>query len=286
MTTRRRLDAEVVRRGLAPSREQAARLIADGAVLVDGAPAAKSSSQVHPGQDVKLLRPPPPFVSRAGGKLAGALDAFSIDPTGWRCLDAGSSTGGFTDCLLQRGARSVVAVDVGTNQLHERLRADARVSVHEQTDVRTLTLDIVGAPVDCTVGDLSFISLTKVLEALISVTAPNAPMLLLVKPQFEAGRVEASRGRGIITDPAIWRRVVVDVADRSAELGAPMVDVVASSVTGTNGNVEFVGRFHTGAPATAGVTEQRIDEVIAGVVAGGVVPGGVVPGGLVEGRQA
>lgn len=247
MAARRRLDAELIRRGLAPSREQASRLINESKVLVDGAIADKPARQVDPGQAIKLLGPPPPYVSRAGGKLAGALDHFGVDPSGWRVLDAGSSTGGFTDCLRQRGAHMVFAVDVGTHQLHERLRADPGVIVHEQTDVRSVTSQSLGGPVDAVVGDLSFISLAKVLPALVACARPGAPLLLLVKPQFEAGRQEVSRGKGIITDPAIWRRVLLDVAECSIAAGAPMVDVVRSSVVGTTGNVEFVGRFAAGA---------------------------------------
>ncbi len=265
MAARRRLDAEMLRRGLVPSREQASRLINEGKVLVDGAIADKPARQVLPGQDVKLAGPRPRFVSRAGGKLVGALDHFGIDPTGMRCLDAGSSTGGFTDCLLQRGARRVHAVDVGTHQLHERLRSDDRVDVREQTDVRTLDAEQLGGPVDLVVGDLSFISLGKVLPALAGCAVPGSSMLLLIKPQFEAGRQEASKGKGIITDPSIWRRVLHEVAHAGFEAGAAMLDLVQSSVTGTNGNVEFVGRFVNGAPPLDGVAlSDLIDDVIEG----------------------
>ncbi len=263
MAARRRLDAEMLRRGLVPSREQAARLINDGKVLVDGAVADKPARQVLPGQDVKLAGPRPRFVSRAGGKLIGALDEFSVDPTGWRCLDAGSSTGGFTDCLLQRGATQVYAVDVGTHQLHERLRSDPRVEVREQTDVRSLTIDMLGGPVDLVVGDLSFISLAKVLPSLVRCAVPGASMLLLIKPQFEAGRQEASRGKGIITDPSIWRRVLHEVAHSGIEAGAAMLDLVQSQVAGTNGNIEFVGRFVVGASSLGPLElSDLIDDVI------------------------
>ncbi len=263
MAARRRLDAEMLRRGLVPSREQASRLINDGQVLVDGAIADKPARQVLPGQDVKLLGPRPRFVSRAGGKLSGALDHFSIDPSGMRCLDAGSSTGGFTDCLLQRSAAQVYAVDVGTHQLHERLRSSNRVDVREQTDVRSLTPDDIDGPVDLVVGDLSFISLSKVLPALVGCATPGTSLLLLIKPQFEAGRQEASRGKGIITDPAIWRRVMHEVAQAGIEAGAAMIDLVPSTVTGTNGNVEFVGRFVVGAASLEPLPlSDLIDSVI------------------------
>ncbi len=230
-------------------------------MLVDGAPADKPARQVDPAQDVKLLGPPPPFVSRAGAKLAGALDRFGIDPTGLRCLDAGSSTGGFTDCLLQRGAAAVVAVDVGTHQLHERLRRDARVDLREQTDIRSIDERQLGGRVDLTVGDLSFISLIKVLPGLIAVTAPGSSLLLLIKPQFEAGRIEVSRGKGIITDPAIWLRVLGEVAQAADRAGAPMVDLVTSSITGTNGNVEFVGRFVIGGAPVVDLADRIAAEV-------------------------
>ncbi|MEL6985236.1 MAG: TlyA family RNA methyltransferase, partial [Actinomycetota bacterium] len=159
MAAKRRLDAELVRRQLVHSREAARREIQAGRVLVDGAFADKPARMVGGGQNVTLTGPPPPYVGRGGHKLEAALDAFDLDPGDLRCLDAGSSTGGFTDCLLQRGARSVLAVDVGTNQLHEKLRADPRVEVRERTDVRTLSVENIGAPVDLVVGDLSFISL-------------------------------------------------------------------------------------------------------------------------------
>ncbi len=191
-------------------------------------------------QPITLTGPPPPFVSRAGHKLDGALDEFAIDPVGLYCLDAGSSTGGFTDCLLQRGAARVVAVDVGTNQLHERLRHDDRVDVREQTDVRSVTPADVERPFDLVVGDLSFISLGLVIAALRELTADGGQMILLIKPQFEAGRREASRGRGVISDPAIWRSTLTDVLRAAAETGLTVRDLVPSSIKGTGGNVEFV----------------------------------------------
>ncbi|MEO6121631.1 MAG: TlyA family RNA methyltransferase, partial [Acidimicrobiales bacterium] len=160
---RRRLDTELVRRGLVPSREQARARIEQGRVLVAGAPADKASRLVDAGEPVAVLGDPPPFVSRAGAKLAAALDRFAVDPAGRRALDAGASTGGFTDCLLQRGAARVVAVDVGHGQLHERLRADPRVVVHDRTNIRGFRLD---EPVDLVVADLSFISLRTVAPAL------------------------------------------------------------------------------------------------------------------------
>ena len=210
-------------------------------MVVGNAPATKPARLVLPGDDVRVLGPPPKFVSRAGRKLDAALDHFGVDPAGLRVLDAGSSTGGFTDCLLQRGATRVVAVDVGTHQLHEKLRSDPRVDVKEQTDVRSVDADSIGGAVDLVVGDLSFISLKLVLPALLAVSRPGGPLLLLIKPQFEAGRQEAAKGRGVITDPAIHDRVIEEVRSAALSHGAVMLDVMVSPITGNAGNVEFVG---------------------------------------------
>jgi 23S rRNA (cytidine1920-2'-O)/16S rRNA (cytidine1409-2'-O)-methyltransferase len=257
---RRRLDAELVRRGLVPSREAAKREIEAGRVVVGGAPATKPARLVLPGDDVRVLGPPPKFVSRAGQKLEAALDQFSVDPSGLTVLDAGSSTGGFTDCLLQRHASKVVAVDVGTHQLHERIRADQRVDVREQTDVRSVNNETIGGPVDLVVGDLSFISLKLVLGALVRVSRSGGPLLLLIKPQFEAGREEAAKGRGVITDPEIHRRVIDEVRDAALSHGAIMLDVMTSPITGNAGNVEFVGYFRTAAADAAPVQQSGIVE--------------------------
>ncbi len=251
---RRRLDAELVRRGLLPSRDAAKREIEAGNVIVGGAPTAKPARLVLPSEAIEVLGPPPKFVSRAGQKLEAALDHFGVDPIGQRVLDAGSSTGGFTDCLLQRGASLVFAIDVGTNQLHERIRSDPRVDVREQTDVRRLTVESIGEPVDLVVGDLSFISLKLVLPALVSVAQPESSMLLLIKPQFEAGKQEAARGRGVITDPEIWARVIEEVKAAAMSHGATMIGVMKSPITGTAGNVEFVGHFRTAASSPPEVT--------------------------------
>jgi 23S rRNA (cytidine1920-2'-O)/16S rRNA (cytidine1409-2'-O)-methyltransferase len=232
----------MVRRGLAASRERARADIEAGRVLVGGAPAAKPARLVHPGEAVVVAGPPPRFVSRAGEKLAGAVDRFALDQEldGSRVLDAGASTGGFTDCVLQHGAREVVAVDVGHNQLHERLRADGRVLNVERTNLRTLDPEVVGEAVDVVVADLSFISLRLVLQPIFAVCRPGALYVVLVKPQFEAGRAEANRGRGIITDPAVWRRVLDEVAITLVSQGATIMGAMVSPLTGTDGNVEFV----------------------------------------------
>jgi 23S rRNA (cytidine1920-2'-O)/16S rRNA (cytidine1409-2'-O)-methyltransferase len=220
-----------------------------GLVTVDGAPALKAARLVAPHEAVLLLERPR-FVSRGGDKLDGALDRFGIDPTGVRALDVGASTGGFTDCLLQRGAAEVVAVDVGHDQLHERLRADPRVDSRERHNVRELHAGDLGEPFALVVADLSFISLRTVLDNLLALAAPGADLVLLVKPQFEAGRQEASRGRGVIREPAVWRRVLDDVVDALGERGAAIMDAMVSPTTGTGGNVEFLVHART-APARA-----------------------------------
>ena len=251
----------MVRRGLVSSRESARREIEAGRVLVNGSFAAKPAAMVDQAHSVALTGPPPRFVGRGAHKLEGALDEFDIDPTGLRCLDAGSSTGGFTDSLLQRGASSVVAVDVGTNQLHEKLRNDDRVDVREQTDVRSLAPDAIGGPVDLIVGDLSFISLRKVLPSLVLLAAVGASLVLLIKPQFEAGRQEASKGKGIITDPEIWRRVLGEVVGCAVDQGAGLAGIAPSPITGSAGNVEFVAWLIRGGPNMPG-SEQALDAAV------------------------
>jgi 23S rRNA (cytidine1920-2'-O)/16S rRNA (cytidine1409-2'-O)-methyltransferase len=258
-----------VRRGLAPSREQAQRLIAAGRVTVGGAPAAKAARQVDAAEAVQVSGDPPRYVGRGGLKLEAALEAFHLDVDGLRALDAGSSTGGFVDCLLQHGAAEVVAVDVGRAQLHERLRADPRVQVWEQTDIRRFEADQAGGPVDLVVADLAFISLRSVLPALLAAAAPGADLVLLVKPQFEAGRQEASRGKGVITDPAVWRRVLAATIDAVTSQGATIMGCVPSPLTGADGNVEFLLHAREGSVSPAATV--IVDDVVA---AAGIVVGG------------
>jgi 23S rRNA (cytidine1920-2'-O)/16S rRNA (cytidine1409-2'-O)-methyltransferase len=240
VSRRRRLDAELVRRGLASARADAVALIAAGRVHVNGAPADKPARLVDPGDAVVVEGPPPRFVSRGGDKLDAALEAFPLSVAGRRALDAGASTGGFTDCLLQRGAAHVVALDVGHGQLHPRIRDDPRVTVIEGYNVRHLVPDDIGGPVPLVVADLSFISLRLVAPALVGACAPGADLVLLVKPQFEAGRAEVSKGRGVITDPAIHERVRAEVAAALAAAGATVRGWIASPITGGDGNVEFL----------------------------------------------
>jgi len=242
---RRRLDAELVRRGLVTSRTEAQALVESGRVVVNGAIAEKPARLVAPADAVVIAGPPPRFVGRGGEKLDHALDAFDLDVAGLRVLDAGASTGGFTDCVLQRGAACVVALDVGHGQLHERLRADGRVVNLERTNVRSIDASTIGGPVDLVVADLSFISLSVVAAALVRVCKPGAPMVLLVKPQFEAGRAEAARGRGVITDPAIWDRVRDEVATAFERVGCTVLGWVDSPITGADGNREFLVHLRT-----------------------------------------
>jgi 23S rRNA (cytidine1920-2'-O)/16S rRNA (cytidine1409-2'-O)-methyltransferase len=234
-------------------------------VLVGGAVATKPARMVDAGEPVQLVGPPPRFVGRGGEKLDGALAWFAVDVESKRCLDAGASTGGFTDCLLQRGAAEVVAVDVGYGQLHEKLRADARVTNLERTNVRSLAADDVGGPAAVVVADLSFISLRTVLAALLGLATPDADLVLLVKPQFEAGREEAARGKGVIRDPDVWRRVLEEVRAASLSQGSAMMGAMPSPITGAEGNVEFL--VHLRAGATGGVTDADLAEVVAAAVA-------------------
>ena len=241
MAGRRRLDAELVRRGLVPTVDDAKAAVGSGQVLVAGAPASNPGRLVGAGEPVTLRASPPTYVSRGGRKLEAALDGFRLRPAGLRCLDAGASTGGFTDCLLQRGAAHVVAVDVGRGLLHERLRADPRVTLLERTNVRALEL---GERFALVVADLSFISLRTVAPALVAHAAGD--LVLLVKPQFEAHRAEAARGRGVVTDPAVHERVVEEVAGAFARLGAAKMGVMRSPVTGADGNVELLLHLSVG----------------------------------------
>lgn len=217
-----------------------------GRVVVAGAPASKGATLVDPSQPIAVLGPPPRFVGRGGEKLDAALEHFRLDVAGRRCLDAGASTGGFTDCLLQRGAAEVIAVDVGYGQLHEKLRGDPRVVVRERTDVRSLGLEDVGGAVELVAADLSFISLRRVLPSLVGLAMGGAPLVPLVKPQFEAGRREADRGRGVVRDPTVWRRVLEEMVSAVEQAEAAIMGAMVSPLTGASGNVEFL--LHVVAP--------------------------------------
>ena len=277
MPRRLRLDAELVRRGLARSRDHAAELIADGRVTVSGAVAGKPATAVTTDVAIVVREDPdrPDYVSRGGHKLAGALAAFEplgLEVAGRRCLDAGASTGGFTDVLLRHGAREVVAVDVGYGQLAWQLRSDERVRVHDRTNIREVTLETIGGPVDVVVGDLSFISLGLVLEALIGVTAEDGDLALMVKPQFEVGKGRVGKG-GVVRDPELREEAVRSVAAAAAARGWGARAVAVSPLPGPSGNVEFFLWLRRGEQTVA-------DEVIHHTVWEGTGPG--VPGEKVD----
>ena len=216
-------------------------------MLVGGALADKPTRLVDPDEPVTLAGPPARFVGRGGEKLDAALDAFGVDVAGARCLDAGASTGGFTDCLLQRGAAAVVAVDVGHGQLHPKVRDDPRVDVRERVNVRHLEPAEVDGPFPVVVADLSFISLRTVAAALVVLTSPSGDLVVLVKPQFEVGRAEASRGRGVVRDPARREEAVDGVVAALGAAGAAMMGRMVSPLTGADGNVEVFVHARTGA---------------------------------------
>ena len=236
---RRRLDVELVRRGLANSRAETQAAVAAGLVTVAGNPATKAASLVAADAPVRVIGPTRRFVSRGGEKLRSAFDRFEVDPCGRDCLDAGASTGGFTDCLLQGGAARVASVDVGYGQLAWEVRNDQRVTVMERTNVRDLEFADFPFVFDFVVVDLAFISLRAVLPALVRVSRPDAEFVVLVKPQFEAGPADVGSG-GVVRDPRIWRRVLGEVIEAFDSYGVGVLGVVASPLRGPAGNVEFL----------------------------------------------
>ena len=254
-----RLDAELVRRELARSREHAADLIESRSVLVNGIPATKPASQVDAETSIVLQGDRDDFVSRGGHKLAGALDAFTgVTVEGKKCLDAGASTGGFTDVLLRRGADCVVAADVGYGQLAWEIQQNPKVVILDRTNIRHLTGELVGDPIDLVVADLSFISLTLVLPALAAVSKPEADYVLMVKPQFEVGRERLGAG-GVVRDPALRKAAVIEVAESAYDVGLGTLGVTASPLPGPAGNVEYFLWLRRGAPA---IDEAALDRAI------------------------
>ena len=252
---RLRLDAELVRRGAARSREHASELIAAGRVTVNGGAAYKPATGVTVDADIVVREDPdrPDYVSRGGHKLAGALADFAehgLSVSGRRCLDAGASTGGFTDVLLRAGAVEVVAVDVGYGQLAWSLRQDPRVRVHDRTNIRDVTPELVGGPVDLLVGALSFISLELVLDALLGVTEPDGDLALMVKPQFEVGKDRLGRG-GVVREPALRVEAVEKIVAAAERRGWGAVAGTVSSLPGPAGNVEFFVWLRRGERALA-----------------------------------
>jgi 23S rRNA (cytidine1920-2'-O)/16S rRNA (cytidine1409-2'-O)-methyltransferase len=264
---RARVDVELVRRGLARSRQQAAELIDAGRVSIDGMPAAKPATAVavtaHLTVETEGTRN---WVSRGAHKLLGALDAFGISVADRRCLDAGASTGGFTQVLLDRCAREVVAVDVGYGQLAWSLRSDPRVRVLDRTNVRDLSVEAVGGPVDVVVADLSFISLKTVLPALTSCASGDADIVPMVKPQFEVGKDRVG-ARGVVSDPQLRGDAVLAVARCAADLGWRPAGVVASPLPGPSGNVEYF--LHLRSRTDRALTGDALERAVAQAIAEG-----------------
>lgn len=263
---RSRLDRVLPELGLARSRSQAAELIAAGVVRIDGEPAQKAGYRVSPGSTVAVTQPDH-YVSRAAHKLIAGLDAFNVQVSGKLALDLGASTGGFTQVLLERGVRDVFALDVGHGQLVEELRADSRVRVVEGCNARELTPELLAAVTGVSeapqvvVADLSFISLTLVLPAIARVAAAGAELVLLVKPQFEVGRLGVRDG--IVTDSLGAAAAVLEVLKVAAGLGYVTRGLIASPITGGSGNQEYVVHFGSGAPEDPTEWEQRIRELTA-----------------------
>ncbi len=258
-----RLDVWLAENGLAESREKAQALVMAGRVRVDGAPASKPGTRVHASATVEVA-PGPAHVGRGALKLAGALDAFSVDPAGRVAVDVGASTGGFTETLLERGAARVYAVDVGRGQIHEKLRADPRVVVRERTNARAIGSADVPERCALAVMDVSFISVNRILPALPGILTPDADVVVLVKPQFEVGRREVGRG-GLVKDPALHLRVLREVAAEARALGYAVRAAVASPMTGAEGNREFFLHLVVGGvPASPEEVDRMVTRAVAG----------------------
>ncbi|MGE0449210.1 MAG: TlyA family RNA methyltransferase [Vicinamibacterales bacterium] len=247
-----RLDLLLVERGLAPTRERARAQVLAGHVRVDGQPVTKAGAAIRADAAIDVLEPDHPYVGRGGVKLAHALDAFRVPVQGRRALDVGASTGGFTDVLLRRGARDVIALDVGHNQLDWRLRTDPRVLVRERVNARALTDRDVPHEVDIVTIDVSFISLRHIFPSVRHVLAPHGDLVALVKPQFEAGRGEVGKG-GIVSDPATHEAVLRRVAQEAVDAGFEVCGVTPSPITGATGNREFF--MHLRLPRPSDPTE-------------------------------
>lgn len=261
MATRVRLDTLLTQRGLFPSRARAAASVMAGEVRLGGQGARASKPGQMVAEDVELsVDAAPAFVSRGGTKLANALDAFGLDPAGRRALDVGASTGGFTDCLLQRGAEHVIALDVAYGELAWSVRQDERVTVIERTNARALTPDQLPYAPDLLVADVSFISLTKILPAVLACTAERFDALVMVKPQFEVGRERVGKG-GVVRDPALRQEAVVTVAAAAQEQGAAILGFASSGLPGPKGNME------TFAWLTEGGRDGAIEDLAAAAAA-------------------
>jgi 23S rRNA (cytidine1920-2'-O)/16S rRNA (cytidine1409-2'-O)-methyltransferase len=263
-----RLDRLLVARGLAPTREKAQAMILAGRVNVDGRRVEKAGTAVAGDAAIAVEGPPHPYVSRGGVKLAAALDAFGIDPAGRTCLDVGASTGGFTDCLLQRGAKRVYAVDVGYGQLDAKLRTDPRVVVREKVNARRLSRAEVPEPVAIAVVDVAFISARLVLPPLVPLLSPGGRVVVLVKPQFEAGRARVGPG-GVVRDPEVHRAVLRETREGLARHGLVAVDAMPSPLRGADGNSEFLFHLRTAhavAPSAA-IDDAHLDACVDAALA-------------------
>lgn len=236
-----RLDLLLVERGEFESRERARRAIMAGTVLVDEVVIDKPGTNIAPDRTIRV-RHAERYVSRGGTKLEGALEAFAVNPKGKLCLDVGASTGGFTDCLLQRGARKVIAVDVGHNQMHHRIRSDARVVCHEKINARALPADLFDEPPVLFVADVSFISLTLILPSVRQVIAPDAEGIILIKPQFELAKEQVGKG-GIVRDPALHQAAVDKIQQAALQGGWLWKGTIPSPILGTEGNHEFLAHI-------------------------------------------
>lgn len=239
MAARRRLDLEMARRGLAPSREGAQRLIMAGRVRVNSQPALKADLRVDERSTIALVGGPAQYASRGGIKLAAALDHFGLDPAGRRAIDVGASTGGFTDVLLSRGAAHVIALDVGYGQIAERLRRDPRVTVLDRTNIRLLERDALPYAPEIAVIDVSFISLRLVLPPVLELSAPAVDIVALIKPQFEVGKGKVGKG-GVVRNDALRRRAVDEVIEFAVGLSLEVAGVIESPIRGAAGNQEFL----------------------------------------------
>jgi 23S rRNA (cytidine1920-2'-O)/16S rRNA (cytidine1409-2'-O)-methyltransferase len=259
---KRRLDQLLLDRGLAASRERAQALILAGRVEVEGSRAVKAGERVDPGSRLVVLGPDHPFVGRGGVKLADALRHLGVDPSGRVALDVGASTGGFTDCLLQRGALRVYALDVGTGQIHSRLRGDPRVTILESMNARFLKESDLPEKVTLITVDVSFISLRLVLPPLVPLLAPDSDLMALVKPQFEVGRKEVGK-KGIVRDARLHRRVIGEILSAGAASGLAAAGLCASSLPGAEGNREYFIHFRNGGTGLeASRLERLLDETV------------------------
>ncbi|SLN03626.1 RNA binding methyltransferase FtsJ like [Brachybacterium faecium] len=260
-----RLDVALLAAGLARSRSHARRIIEEGRARADGRAVTKPSTPIPPGTALAVVDVPDgvEFASRAAHKLAGALDALGLDPAGLLCLDAGASTGGFSDVLLRRGAAAVIAVDIGHDQLAEHVRSDPRVTVRDGTSVRDLTPELLGTAVDLLVADLSFISLRTVIAALGGVVRPGGELLLMVKPQFEVGRAALPKS-GVVTDPASRQEAVRAVAEAAAHAGLRLAAVGPSTLPGQDGNREYFLQLRPHG-ATSALDAEACDMIVSAV---------------------